>query len=191
MNVIYKNREKFFKVSATGFSGMYEDAEICHFFTLSNDGITGINPITYNADAISLGISATKFGKEFFENGGNIKAVMESDKIVDQDVFERLKQQVRNNHGTVILEDGVKYKAIGIAPEAAPDVTNEVIFLIQDISRIFNVPPHMLADLSQGQLLDRGAAKYFIRPVFHATYRETVPRRNWNVNYSSTGRITG
>ena len=148
VSVIYKNREKFFKVSATGFSGMYEDAEICHFFTLSNDGITGINPITYNADAISLGISATKFGKEFFENGGNIKAVMESDKIVDQDVFERLKQQVRNNHGTVILEDGVKYKAIGIAPEAAQMLQTK-LFSIQDISRIFNVPAHMLADLSK------------------------------------------
>ena len=148
VNVIYKNREKFFKVSKTGFSGMYEDAEMCHFFTLSNDGITGINPITYNADAISLGISATKFGKEFFETGGNIKAVMESDKIVDQDVFERLKQQVRNNHGTMILEEGVKYKAIGIAPEAAQMLQTK-LFSIQDISRIFNVPPHMLADLSK------------------------------------------
>ena len=31
VNVIYKNREKFFKVSKTGFSGMYEDAEMCLF----------------------------------------------------------------------------------------------------------------------------------------------------------------
>ena len=147
VSVTFKDREKYFKVSATGFSGTYVDGEICHFFSLSNDGISGINPISYNADAIGLGISATQFGKDFFERGGNIKAVMESDKAVDQEVFERLKTQVRSNHGTPILEDGIKYKTVGIAPEAAQMLQTK-LFSIQDISRIFNIPPHMLADLS-------------------------------------------
>lgn len=48
----------------------------------------------------------------------------------------------------MILEEGVKYKAIGIAPEAAQMLQTK-LFSIQDISRIFNVPPHMLADLSK------------------------------------------
>lgn len=147
VNVMYKDREKYFKVSATGFTGTYMDAEMCHFFSLSNDGIIGINPISYNADAIGLGISATKFGKDFFESGGNIKAVMEADGEVAQAAYERLKEQVRSNHGTAILEYGIKYKTVGIAPEAAQMLQTK-LFSIQDIARIFNVPPHMLADLS-------------------------------------------
>lgn len=147
VNVVFKDKEKYFRVSTSGFSGTYLDSEICHFFSLSNDGISGINPISYNADAIGLGISATKFGKDFFESGGNIKAVMESERPVDDTIFNRLKEQVQSNHGTVILEDGIKYKTVGIAPEAAQMLQTK-LFSIQDIARIFNVPPHMLADLS-------------------------------------------
>ncbi len=147
VSVTFKDKEKSFRVSTPGFSGTYLDSEICHFFSLSNDGISGINPISYNADAIGLGISATKFGKEFFESGGNIKAVMEADGEVAQDAYERLKEQVKNNHNTPILEFGIKYRTVGIAPEAAQMLQTK-LFSIQDIARIFNVPPHMLADLS-------------------------------------------
>lgn len=139
--------EKTYRITNKDFSGVYEDGEMCHFFSLSRDGVTGINPISYNSEAIGLGIAATQYGSEFFASGGNVKAVMESDRILNDKAYQRLKKMKAENHGTLILEDGVKYKSIGIAPEAAQMLQTK-LFSIQDISRIFNVPPHMLADLT-------------------------------------------
>lgn len=148
VTVSLKEGEKWFRVSAQDFRGVYSDGEMCHFFMLSNDGVKGVNPITYNADSIGLGMSATRYGKAFFASGGNVKAVLEAEGTVNQKVYERLKEQVRGNHQTVILEDGVKYKGVGIAPEAAQMLETK-LFSIQDVARIFNVPPHMLAELSK------------------------------------------
>lgn len=139
---------KYFRVTDTNFPGVYEDGEMCHFFMLSRDGITGINPISYNADAIGLGMSATEYGKTFFASGGNVKAVIEAPGPVDNDAYGKLKKQVRDNHGTLILEYDMKYKAVGIAPEAAQMLETK-LFSIQDVARIFNVPPHLLAELSK------------------------------------------
>ena len=73
-----------------------------------------------------------------------------------------------SNFGTPLLDQGVKLKQIGIAPEAAQMLQTRT-FALQDIARIFNVPPHMLADLSRSTFSniehqDIQYAKYSIRP---------------------------
>ena len=46
-----------------------------------------------------------------------------------------------------LLEYGFKYKAINLSPEASQLIQAKV-FSIDDIARIFCIPPHMLAELS-------------------------------------------
>ena len=142
---------KWFRVSGSkGNDGIYSDDDMLHFFALSIDGIKGVNPISYNSPAIKSGISATAFGNEFFEKGGNIKAVLENDKsmgVKDFQVFQE-KFNSNSNHETALLDGGWKYKTVGIAPEAAQMILTRTL-AIQDIARIFNVPPHLLAELSR------------------------------------------
>lgn len=166
-----KNGKKWYFVGGTqDYDGRYSDDDMLHFFSLSKDGITGINPISYNSAAISSGISAQDFGNEFFEKKGNVKAVLETDSKME---FENMKSFVKafnysNNFGTPILDQGVKYKQVGIAPEAAQMLQTRT-FALQDIARIFNVPPHLLADLSHATFSniehqDIQFVKYSIRP---------------------------
>ena len=131
-------------------NGTYEDWEMVHVMYFSVDGIRGIDPITYNAAAIGRGIATQKFSAEFYKKGGNIKAVMETDGHMgddEYDAFMRHFSQSSGNYDTPLLEYGIKYKSIGISPVAAQLIQSEVLS-IQDIARIFSIPPHLLAELS-------------------------------------------
>ena len=114
------------------------------------DGLEGLNPIEYNAVALAKGIAATKFGAEFYKKGGNIRAVLEGDGNMSDKEYEAFMRHFKlaaQNYETPLLEYGIKYKQVGISPVAAQLLQTET-FSIQDIARIFNVPPHMLSEMS-------------------------------------------
>lgn len=172
VSITFSNRKKWFRVYGSKFfDGVYTDDDVLHFFSLSKDGIVGINPITYNSSAIRSGIAATAFGNEFFDKGGNIKGVMETDKTLTGTDYKNMMEHLSSygNYDTPILENGLKYKAIGIAPEAAQMLQTRT-FALQDIARIFNIPPHLIADLSRSTFSniehqDIQFVKYSIRPA--------------------------
>lgn len=154
VRVVLIDGHKMFVVSGlTGemefLNGTYEDWEMIHIMYFSVDGIRGIDPITYNAAAIGRGIATQKFSAEFYRKGGNIKAVMETDGHLGDDEYEAFMKHfaASSNFDTPLLEYGIKYKSIGISPVAAQLIQSEVLS-IQDIARIFSIPPHLLAELS-------------------------------------------
>lgn len=153
-NVVVKrnSKGKVYAVNgSTYFDGKYLAEDIVHLMGMSIDGVKGLDPIMYNQVALSTGIEAAKFGDEYFKNGGNVKAVLETDGNLSPDAYQRFMENFRKStqmsHGTPLLEYGVKYKSIGVSPETAQMLATKT-FSIQDVSRIFNVPPHLLSDLS-------------------------------------------
>ena len=144
--------KKFFRVAGdlNGMNGVYSNDEMCHFMLMTLDGLEGLNPIEYNAVALAKGIAATKFGAEFYKKGGNIRAVLEGDGNMSDKEYEAFMRHFKlaaQNYETPLLEYGIKYKQVGISPVAAQLLQTET-FSIQDIARIFNVPPHMLSEMS-------------------------------------------
>ena len=99
---------KYYKISGNdGLEGIYNDDEICHFMLFTIDGVKGINPIVYNAESIGNGIAATRFGTEFFDKGGNIKSVLETDgSLGDEEYnnFMRHYTESAKNFETPLLE---------------------------------------------------------------------------------------
>lgn len=171
VDITFRNRQKWFRIAGSKeFDGIYHNDDMLHFFSLSLDGIKGINPISYNSAAIKSGISATNFGNQFFDKGGHIKAVLENDKNIGSKDYELFMKnfETAQNYGTPLLDGGWKYKAIGIEPEAAQMLETRS-FALQDIARIFNIPPHLIADLSRSTFSniehqDIQYVKYSIRP---------------------------
>ena len=130
--------------------GTYLDSEILHFMFFTLDGLTGVDPITYNAASIGRGIATGKFSADFYRKGGQIKGTLETDQGLTEEAFKNFKRhykQSAQNFETPILEYGMKYKAIGISPIAAQLIQTETLS-IQDIARMYSVPPHLLAELS-------------------------------------------
>lgn len=147
--------KKWYRIDITDprrkhLSGLYSDDNILHFMLVTFDGIIGVNPIIQNAMALGKSIATEKFASEFYERGGQIKGVLETDNHLGDDDYAAFMKHWRSsskNYGTPLLEYGVKYKQLAINPVAAQLIQSETLS-IQDVCRIINIPPHMLAELS-------------------------------------------
>lgn len=132
-------------------NGTHSDEDMLHFFEVSFDGVHGVNPVLYNAATLGKSIATEKFASEFFKKGGQIKAVMESDGHMTDEEYNTFLEHIAlasGNYDTPLLEYGIKYKQLSVDPVAEQLVQSEVLS-VQDICRILNIPPHMLAELSR------------------------------------------
>lgn len=149
------NGKKWYRISAPEkdfqwLSGTYSDDDMLHFMLVTLDGIKGVNPVIYNALSLGKSLATEKFASEFYERGGNLKAVLETEGHLGDDEFNafmgHFKKSARN-FDTPLLEYGVKYKQLSVNPVAAALIQSETLS-IQDVCRIINIPPHMVAELS-------------------------------------------
>lgn len=148
------NGRKWYKVTIADpdfkfLEGIYSDENMLHFMEMSLDGIIGVNTVIYNAMALGKSLAQEKFAGEFYRKGGNIKAVLETEGNLGDEAYSKFLQhfQAASNFETPLLEYGIKYKQLSVNPVAAQLVQSETMS-IQDIARILNVPPHMIAELS-------------------------------------------
>ena len=156
--VLYKAGRLRYKVKGTTEEEkerIIDAIDMLHVPGLSFDGILGKSPIDIAADNIGLGLSMQRFGSEFFKNGASLTGVFEhpgklSDKAYKH-LTESLKQKVTTQgerHGIQILEEGMKYAQMSIPPDSAQFIQSRK-FQVNEIARIFRVPPHMIGDLER------------------------------------------
>ena len=154
MQVAISNGRKWYKVTIADpdfkfLEGTYSDENMLHFMEMSLNGIVGVNTVIYNAMALGKSLAQEKFAGEFYKKGGNIKAVLETDGNLGDDAYNKFVAHfaAASNFETPLLEYGIKYKQLSVNPVAAQLVQSETMS-IQDIARMLNVPPHMIAELS-------------------------------------------
>ena len=155
VRVVFTGGEKMYIVKHNDpdfafLDGTYLENEMLHFMLFTMNGLIGVDPISYNAAAIGEGIAAQKFTADYFRTGGAIKGTLETEQALGDDDYDRFMahwQATASNGSTPLLEYGFKYKAINLSPEAS-QLIQAKIFSIDDIARIFCIPPHMLAELS-------------------------------------------
>lgn len=130
-------------------SGIWPDRKVLHFMEFTKDGIIGINPIIYNAIALGKGMAVEKLAADYYRKGGNIRGVMETDRDLGEDDYNRFMAHfaAAGNFGTPLLEYGIKYKQLTVDAVAAKLIESET-FSVDDIARMLNIPPHMLAEMS-------------------------------------------
>lgn len=124
------------------------------------DGVSHYNPITTNATAIALMLAAEAFASKFFAGGGVPALALTSDvtiKAMSADGAERashglidaLKAAARTNSNVLVPPPGHKLEAIGIDPDKSQLLPLR-LFSLNEASRIFNIVPALLHDLSKG-----------------------------------------
>ena len=131
----------------------YLDYEVLHFVGLSFNGLTGKSPIQVAREAVAIGLAAQEYGARFYSNGANTGGIITAPGRLSIEAIKRLKESwnranasLSNSHGTAILEEGMKYEKIGLDPEAAQFLQSRK-FQVNEIARIFRIPPSYLADL--------------------------------------------
>ena len=128
-------------------------SDVLHILGLGFDGLVGYSPITMAKNAVGLAIAAEEYGAKFFANGAAPSGVLEHPgTIKDPDRIRQSWQSTfggsANSNKIAVLEEGLKYTPIAISPEQAQFLETRK-FQINEIARIFRVPPHMLADLEK------------------------------------------
>jgi HK97 family phage portal protein len=128
---------------------------VFHIPGLGSDGLVGYSPIRMSREAIGLSLAAEEFGSRFFGNGAQLSGVLEhpgklGDKAVEhlRESFEEKYTGLSRAHRLMILEEGMKYNRIGIPPEDAQFLETRK-FQLNEIARIFRVPPHLIGDLDR------------------------------------------
>lgn len=127
--------------------------DVLHIPGLGFDGLVGYSPIAMAKNAIGLAIATEEYGAKFFANGAAPSGVLEHPGTIKdpQRVREAWQSQFggSGNSGKVaVLEEGMKYTRISISPEQAQFLETRK-FQINEIARIFRVPPHMVGDLEK------------------------------------------
>ena len=127
--------------------------DVLHIPGLGFDGLVGYSPIAMAKNAIGLAIATEEYGAKFFANGATPGGLLEYPGTVKDP--DRVRESWNKgfsgsqNAGKVaILEEGMKYTPISIAPEQAQFLETRK-FQINEIARIFRIPPHMIGDLEK------------------------------------------
>ena len=136
-----------------GTSVILDPADVLHIPGLGFDGLVGYSPIAMAKNAIGMAIACEEFGAKFFANGAAPSGVLEHPGTIKDPA--RVKETWQGQFGgtsnagkVAVLEEGMKYTPISITPEQAQFLETRK-FQINEIARIFRVPPHMVGDLEK------------------------------------------
>ena len=127
--------------------------DVLHIPGLGFDGLVGYSPIAMAKNAIGLAIATEEYGSKFFSNGAAPSGVLEHPGTIKDPSRVRESWQATfggsgNANKIAVLEEGMKYTPISISPEQAQFLETRK-FQIDEIARIFRVPPHMIGDLEK------------------------------------------
>ena len=127
--------------------------DVLHIPGLGFDGLMGYSPIAMAKNAIGMAIACEEYGAKFFANGATPGGILEHPGMVKDP--ERVRESWNSAFGgsanankVAVLEEGMKYTPISISPEQAQFLETRK-FQINEIARIFRIPPHMIGDLEK------------------------------------------
>ena len=126
-------------------------SDVLHIPGLGFDGLVGYSPIAMAKNAIGMSIACEEYGAKFFENGAAPSGVLEhpgtiKDPSKVRDSWMSQFGGSSNSHKIAVLEEGLKYTPISISPNEAQFLETRK-FQLDEIARIFRIPPHMIGDL--------------------------------------------
>jgi HK97 family phage portal protein len=124
---------------------------------LGSNGITGYSSIHMARQALALGLGAEEFAGRFYANdarpGVALKLGPEFD--YDDEAKRRLAESfdarhagLSNKHRTAVLDEGMDIATIGFPADDAQLIEQQK-WSVEQVARIFNIPPHMLHHLER------------------------------------------
>ncbi|MGF7185277.1 HK97 family phage portal protein [Desulfitispora alkaliphila] len=145
--------ELYYSYKKEGQEYLLRNWEVLHIPGLGFDGLVGHSPIAMAKNAIGMAIATEEYGATFFNNGANPGGVLEHPGILKDP--ERVRKSWNsvyggsgNAHKVAVLEEGLSFKPITIPPEQSQFLQTRK-FQLNEIGRIFRIPPHMIGDLDK------------------------------------------
>lgn len=136
---------------STGKSTTYYSNDIIHIPGPGFNGLRGMSQIRYVLrNAAGIALAADQYSAGFFENGARPDFALEFPGNLTQEQQDMIRNSWGNRHGGLsnahlpaLLSGGAKVHEITMSAEDSQLIATRE-FQIEDIARIFGVPPHMI-----------------------------------------------
>ena len=140
-----------------GVKVIYQAADVIDLtFDLHDDMLNTRSSLNSASNALGLFIAATMYGSKVFENGGlpplvvsgPFSSVGAAERAAD-DIPKAIGERQRDNKQALVLPAGHEVKPLGMKAEEM-QLTELKRFCVEDIARVFSIPPVFLQDLANG-----------------------------------------
>lgn len=142
-----------YEVTTDNRTRTYTQDEILHLRYRTVDGIKGISPITEASDVIGTAMAQQEFEGTFYKQGAKPSALLSHPHQLNQEQMTNIKKSFDRNHGgtanmnrVLVLEEGMTYSPVSMSQKDADYIESRRL-TIDDICRIFRVPPPMVGVL--------------------------------------------
>jgi HK97 family phage portal protein len=130
--------------------------EVLHLKDRSDDGIVGKSRLARARETFGVAIAVEAFASNTFRNGASLSGVLIHPEAVGEQALANIKNSfVHTYTGTekagsvMVLEEGLKWQSTSVSPEDAQMLESRR-FSVEQIARMYRVPPPVLGDLSHG-----------------------------------------
>jgi HK97 family phage portal protein len=113
----------------------------------------GLSPIQHAKQTITAGLSAERFGSDFFHGGGTPNAILYSDTELTADQAQGIKgafvRSTAGNREPMVVGAGLRYERVSVAPDEAQFLDAQR-FTVEQIARIYGIAPEMIGGATSG-----------------------------------------
>jgi HK97 family phage portal protein len=144
-----------YRVLERGKWETYPQEKIWHVKGFGSNGLVGYSPIGYVRQAMGLALATEEFGARFFSQGAKPSGFISVPEWLKDDQRKIARELVdskfaglENAQRLQLLEGGMKYESVTMPLEDAQFLETRR-FQLDEICRIYRVPPHMVANLER------------------------------------------
>ncbi|SUO95249.1 phage portal protein [Suttonella ornithocola] len=180
-----------YQYSKTGYADEYSEADIFHVRGFTLDGLTGLSPIQYAAEAIGAQMDLNRFTANDWKKGLKIGGFFKFPTLLSPEQRQVFRenlvryQQPENADSYMLLENGIEpvtANGIKINPKDA-QVIESKYFGIEEICRAFGVPPQLIGHYDKASSwasslegMNQGFLTYSLRPTL-VRIEQTISRK--------------
>ena len=128
--------------------------EVLHIAGLTLKGVKGLSPIDFARKTIGLASDAETYGAGQFKSGATQRLALKLppgekfDKEKRDELRDSFDKLYSGNSKTAVLLGGMDATVIGLSAKDSQYLETRE-FQVQDIARIYRVPPHMIGELGK------------------------------------------
>lgn len=127
--------------------------EVLHLRDRTDDGIVGKSRITTAREMLGGILASQEHGNRTFANGARLSGVLKTPNVLDAGSAERIGTSWREQFGgaanagkVAVLENGLEFQPLAMN-NADAEWLGSRQFSVEEVARLFNVPPVLLGDL--------------------------------------------
>ena len=140
------------------------DSEVVILRDRSDDGVIGRSRISRAKEVVGNAVALQDWSAATWRNAATPSGAIKINGSLTEEQFKRVKSQIEQNVGgtanakrVLILDNGASFEAMSCSPEDA-EVLASRRFSVEELCRIFNVPPPIVQDYTHNTFTNSAQA---------------------------------